>query len=116
MTALVLRRRLQRAGAHVVGATNGHDALAILRKKAHETPYAAVVVDWHLESMGGDGMLNATAWLERPPPVIALTWDRAEQEDALTLGAAAAIVWPVGDAQLRNALRAAPQFAVAAAR
>lgn len=107
VSARVLTRQLNCYGVDVVGAPSGQKALSVLRGHAHSAD-AIVLVDWRLEQMGGDGLLNATAWLDHPPPVVVLAWTDAERDDALALGAAVAVVRPATGAVLHAALRRAP--------
>ncbi len=109
ISARELTRQLHTIDMHVVGARSGAEALAVLKgPKPPEQP--VLLVEWRLPGMGGDGVLNAIAWFNQPPPVVALTWTHSERDDALALGATVALVRPVQNSDLRKAISLAPSL------
>lgn len=104
---LVLRKMLERLGADILLAANGHEALALWRAQEPD----AILMDISMPGMDGKAAARAIREAEEPGrhvPIIALTAHAmaGDAADILAAGIDEYLAKPVRKAALRDALRA----------
>ena len=94
-----LTRLLSADGHEVVSASNGKEALELLKRQRAEL----LLVDLDMPVMGGREVLEAVRGLRDAPGVIIMSghWDPERADELLALGAAAYLTKPFQVAELR---------------